>query len=143
VTRGIDWNAASVTFTLRGTAIQASAAVIPASCRELGLSADVYVEVRGTLAQSGSVVSASEVKCNASHSGPASADYSGTLAAIDTTAQTLSLLVGDTTIAANWDARTYFEQLPASLPVGLRVEVEGVMDQGSSTLRLTRVKAAD
>jgi hypothetical protein len=69
-----------------------------------------------------------------------SADYSGTIAAIDTRARTLSLLVGGTTVAASWDARTYFEQLPASLPVGLRVEVEGVMDQGSSTLRLTRVQ---
>ena len=140
VTRGIDWSAASVSFTLRDTAIQASAAVIAASCRAVGLSADVYVEVRGTLAQSGSLVSASEVKCSLSHSGPVSADYSGTIAAIDTRARTLSLLVGGTTVAASWDARTYFEQPPASLPVGLRVEVEGVMDQGSSTLRLTRVQ---
>lgn len=140
VTRGIDWTAASVSFTLRNTPIQASAAVIAASCRAVSLATNVYVEVRGTLAQSGSLVSASEVKCNSSYAGRATADYRGTISAIDTRARTLSLLVGATTLATRWDERTYFEQLPASLPVGLRVEVEGVMDQGSSTLRLTRVQ---
>ncbi|MDD2987502.1 MAG: DUF5666 domain-containing protein [Zoogloea sp.] len=145
VTRGIDWNAASVAFTLRGTAIQADATAIDASCRAVNAASDVYVEVRGSLAASGGVVSAASVRCSQSYSGSASADYEGRLESIDTVNRSLSLRVSASgaLLAARWDARTYFEQHPASLSVGLRVEVEGVMDQGSSTLRLTRVRLAD
>jgi hypothetical protein len=145
VTRGIDWTAASVAFTLQGTAIQADASVIDASCRAVSAATDVYVEVRGSVLGSGGAVAASSVRCSQSYSGSASTDYTGSLVSIDTANRSLSLRVGATgaLLTARWDGRTYFEQHPASLPVGLRVEVEGVMDQGSSTLRLTRVRLAD
>lgn len=145
VTRGIDWSAASVAFSLRGSAIQADASVIDASCRAVNAATDVYVEVRGSVLGNGGAVTASSVRCSQSYSGSASADYTGSLVSIDTANRSLSLRVDATgaLLTARWDGRTYFEQHPASLPVGLRVEVEGVMDQGSSTLRLTRVRPAD
>ncbi len=145
VTRGIDWRAASVAFSLRGTAIQADASVVDASCRAVNVASDVYVEARGSVAGNGGVVTASSVRCSQSYSGSATTDYEGRLESIDTASRSLSLRVSASgaLLAARWDARTYFEQHPASLPVGLRVEVEGVMDQGSSTLRLTRVRLAD
>lgn len=145
VTRGVDWSAASVSFNLRGTPIQAAAAVVADSCRAAAASADLFVEVRGTLTGAGTTVTATEVKCSAVYAGTATSDFTGALVAIDPAARTLSLLV-DTAgrvVAARWDERTYFEQPPASLPIGLRIEVEGVMDKGSTTLRLNRVEVAD
>lgn len=144
VTRGVDWSAATVNFVLRSTAIQASSSVIAASCRSVSASSDVLVDVRGTPSGAGAVVIASSVNCSESFSGSPSADYAGTLTAISTSARSLSLRERATgqIIAAVWDDKTYFEQLPASLPIGLRVEVEGVMDKGSSTLRLSKVRLA-
>lgn len=145
VTRGVDWSAATVNFVLRSTAIQASSAVIAASCRSVAASSDVLVEVRGTTTGSGAVVSASSVNCSTVFSGSPTADYAGALTAINTAARSLSLRERATgqVIAAVWDDMTYFEQLPASLPIGLQVEVEGVMDKGSSMLRLSKVRLAD
>ncbi len=145
VTRGVDWSAASVSFNLRGTPIQAAAAAVADSCRAAAGSADLFVEVRGTLAGAGTAVTATEVKCSAAYAGTATSDFTGTLTAIDPAARTLSLLVDSAgrVVAARWDERTYFEQPPASLPIGLRIEVEGVMDKGSTTLRLNRVEVAD
>lgn len=145
VLRAVDWSAATVNFSLRDTAVQAAASVIAASCKVADSTSDLYVEVRGRLAASSPVVTAAEVKCSRSFSGPVSADYRGSLIAIDTTTRQLSLRLdgSSTVISASWDTRTYFEQRPDSLPVGLRVEVEGVVNQGSSTLRLTKLKVAD
>ncbi len=145
VMRGVDWTAASVSFVLRGTAIQASAGVIANACRMASSSTDLLVEVRGTTAGSGAVVSASSVTCSTSFSGSPTADYAGALTAINPATRSLSLRESATgqIIVAVWDDKTYFEQLPASLPIGLEVEVEGVMDKGSSTLRLSKVRVAD
>lgn len=145
VTRGIDWSATAVSFTLRDTPIVAAAAAIDASCRSVSPTASVYVEVRGALAQSAATVTANSVKCSQSVPGSATVDYTGTIAAIDASARTLTLRVdvSGASVSGTWDAQTYFEQRPASLPVGLRVEVEGVMDQGSSTLRLSKVRLED
>ena len=147
VTSGIDWSAASVAFNLRAAAIEADAAVIADSCRVVGPLANVYVQVRGTLAQSGAVVTAAAVSCMQSLPGTVMASYRGMLTAVNPAAQTLSLTTGmpgmpgmaGHALNATWDARTYFEKHPASLPIGLRVEVEGVLVQGSNTLRLSRV----
>ena len=143
VTRGVDWRSGTVAFSLRGTAIEAPAAAIAAGCRAVSMATDVLVEVRGSLA--GAVVSASQVSCSERYSGSPTVDYRGTLTAIDPANRRLTLFdaASGASIAASWDERTYFEKLPASLPLGLRVEVEGVMDKGSNTLRLSRVSPSD
>ncbi|WP_374244345.1 DUF5666 domain-containing protein [Zoogloea sp.] len=145
VTRGVDWTAPTVSFVLRGTPIQASAGAIAPVCRSVAVSADVLVEVRGSTTGSGAAVTAASVSCSTAFTGAPTADYTGTLAAIDTAGRSLRLLVSATGqhLVAVWDDKTYFEQHPASLPIGLRVEVEGVMDKGSNTLRLSKVRAAD
>lgn len=64
---GIDWTSASVRFTLRGTAIQASSSAIDSSCKRIAataLTSTVYVQVRGKLLAAGDVVSASQVLCS-------------------------------------------------------------------------------
>lgn len=145
VTCGVDWTAATVNFVLRNTPIQAAASAIDASCKAVSTSTDVLVDVRGGLAGTGAVVSATQVSCSTSFSSTSTADYVGTLVALDVTGRSLTLQVRATgvTLKASWDERTYFKQRPDSLPLGLTVEVEGVMDKGSGTLRLSKVKAAD
>lgn len=145
VTRGVDWTAAMVSFVLRDTTIQAASTAIDASCKAVAMSADVLVDVRGSLSGTGAVVSATQVTCSTAMSGSLTADYVGTLAGINLTGRSLNLQVSATgaIVTATWDDRTYFEQRPDSLPLGLTVEVEGVMDKGSGTLRLSKVKAAD
>ncbi len=64
---GIDWTAASVRFTLRGTAIQASSSAIESRCKRIAatvLTSTVYVQVRGNLLAVGDVVSASQMLCS-------------------------------------------------------------------------------
>lgn len=145
VTRGVDWSASTVNFVLRGTPIQASVAVVAAACRAAPAAADLLVTVRGSVAGAGGGVSASAVSCSDSFAGSPTADYSGVLTTLDVAGRRLGLRVSASgaLLAAVWDDTTYFEQHPASLPIGLRVEVEGVMDKGSGTLRLSKVKPAD
>jgi len=60
---GVDWNAATVRFTLRGTPVTAEAAVVGAACRGAA-SGTLYVEVRGRVPVPGAALSATQVDCS-------------------------------------------------------------------------------
>lgn len=147
VVRGVDWSASPVSFTLRGTSVQAAQSTLAAACLTVGSNVDVAVQVTGTLAVGSSVVVASAVSCTASPVAVSGEvlEYQGQLSQINLDARTLMLQLtrGAGLIQARWDERTYFDKRPASLPIGQKVEVEGVFDQGSALLRLTRVRQVD
>jgi hypothetical protein len=61
---GVDWSAATVQFTLRGTPVTANAAVIGTVCRSTPASGTLYVEVRGRVPAPGATLSATQVDCS-------------------------------------------------------------------------------
>lgn len=143
VVRGVDWSASPVSFTLRGAPVQAAQSTLAAACLSVGSNVDVAVQVTGALVPGSSTVVATAVSCSASAALTGEVlEYQGQLSQLNLDAQTLMIQLtrGSGLIQARWDEKTYFDKRPASLPIGQKVEVEGVFDQGSALLRLTRVR---
>lgn len=136
---GINWNASTVSFSLRDTVVNATNAVIDKSCRQASAASSIYVEVEGRFALPDSALQATSVKCNSSTPGGATMRRSGTLVSVSNT--TLSLQLSSGTEQMLVDANTYFEQPSASL-IDQPVDVEGVLITGGSMLRAKAVKRA-
>ncbi len=139
VLNGINWNASTVSFSLRDTVVNATNAVIDKSCRQASAASSIYVEVEGRFALPDSALQATSVKCNSSTPGGATMRRSGTLVSVSNT--TLSLQLSSGTEQMLVDANTYFEQPSASL-IDQPVDVEGVLITGGSMLRAKAVKRA-
>ena len=143
VLNGINWNASSVTFTLRDSTVVATASAVDKSCKQLAATADAYVQVKGSITPPSTTVQANSVTCSASAPSGATLQRSGTLLSVSSTALSLQTSMGSGmgTVQMQVDANTFFEQPSASL-IGQTVDVEGVLITGSSSLRAKTVKRA-
>jgi hypothetical protein len=138
VISGVNWTAASVSFSLRDTAVNATAAVIDKSCRLLASSTEAYVEVVGNTPLPNAAVVASTVKCSATAPADAIVRRSGKV--LSTSDLSLRLQTDtNTVVTVTVDSNTFTEQPLASL-VGLTVAVEGVVTTGTSSLRARKIK---
>lgn len=141
VISGVDFSTSPVVFALRGTTVLAAPAVLDVDCRRAG-TGDVYLQVQGRMSASTTTLLASRVLCKPEAPfADAVVERQGTVLSVNIAQRFLVLQLGTgtqaTTLTAEWDANSYFQQSPDKLP-GLTVEIEGV--QNGSKLRIRRVR---
>jgi hypothetical protein len=115
--------------------------VLDADCRRAG-TGDVYLQVQGRIPAGTTTLLASRVQCKPEAPfADAVVERQGTVLSVNIAQRSLVLQLGTgtqaTTLTAEWDANSYFQQSPDKLP-GLTVEIEGV--QNGSKLRIRRVR---
>jgi hypothetical protein len=132
------FDAASRSFDVRGVQVDASG-VTPMSCPATGLANGLFVEVEGRLSSTGMI--ASSVTCEDEPNGGI-VEREGTAGSVSTSAKTFVLArQGNSTVNVTWSDRTFFRDVTPDTLSGKRVEVEGVMDNG--TLAATKVSLED
>ncbi len=122
--------AASRTFTVRGTAVNAASAVLE-GCPASGLAEGLSVEVEGRLGPT--AVIATKVQCGA-ETADATVERTGPASAVDIGA--LSFVVtptGGASVSVRWTATTYFAHVTPSTLAGRRVHVSGKLSAGVLT----------
>lgn len=113
VTRGIDWNAASVSVTLCNTAIQASAAVI-AACPGVTLAVGAVVKVMATVQTGTDVVLATSLSCTRATT-YTMRSLGGTAGTVDSTARTFVLTTASASARkVQWSDQTVFAGVTAT-----------------------------
>ena len=121
--------AATQTFTVRGVAVDASAATI--DCGAAGLASGQYVEVEGRIRLGG--VDATSVKCVPAPAG-AVIELRGTASAVDGEGNSLTLTTTAGAQTVRWTVLTFFaDPLRRALPGqmnGRPLRVEGVLVNG-------------
>lgn len=120
----VGFDAATQRFSLRGVAVDASAAQIE-DCAGGVLAEGLYVEVEGRLGPTG--VLAREVSCENEPSG-GTVGRKGTAGSVDAEARRFVLTTSSGTVSVAWGDNTLFEEVTPQTLDGRRVEVEGVFD---------------
>ncbi len=121
------FNAASKTFVVRETAVDASAATLE-SCPAAGLANGLFVEVEGALGSNGVV--AKKVQCTAESAG-VTVERVGVADTVDTAASSFSLTpAGGAAVKVRWTTNTFFSNITAATLAGQKVQVQGKLVDG-------------
>jgi Domain of unknown function (DUF5666) len=121
------FNAASKTFVVRETAVDASTATLE-SCPATGLANGLYVQVEGALGSNGLI--AKKVQCTAESAG-ATVERVGVAGTVDAAASSFVLTpASGPTQKVRWTTNTFFSNTTAGALPGLKVQVQGKLVDG-------------
>ena len=144
VSSGIDWRGGMVRFNLRGVSVSVVQALVPDSCRQAALSADLLIAVRGKAKADGGDLIATQVTCTSiSNFGVETVQRTGSVTQVNTNAKTFTLRTAVGDVVVHWDLLTYFSSGFHSRPdsmLGASVVVEGVYVSGN--FKAKKVKRA-
>lgn len=117
-------------FTVRGVPVNASGAVIDASCgANARLANDLQVSVTGSLSASGQVT-ITAVKCEKAEDGVTTLEREGTAGSIDLPAKKFKLTTQADIAIVQYGSATTFVDVTAETLDGKRVRVEGTLKAG-------------
>jgi hypothetical protein len=131
------FNAATQTFMIRDTAVDASRASLE-NCPAGGLADGVFAEVHGSL--NNTTVIAGQVACESEPAG-GTVEREGMANSVDPSAMTFVLTDKGKTQVVSWNAQTFFRNLTPATLNGQKVNVEGVLVNG--VLNASKVKLDD
>lgn len=121
----VGYDAASRSFTVRGTLVDARSAQI-VSCPASGLADGLYVDIEGSLGSNGVV--AAKVQCEAEPK-DATVERHGSASAVDAVALTFVLTTSNSgPIPVRWTTSTFFNGTTPASMAGHDVEIEGKFD---------------
>jgi Domain of unknown function (DUF5666) len=130
--------AATKQFTLRGVAVDASAATLK-GCPAGGLANGLFVELKGSVSPTG--VKASSIQCS-NEPAEATVEREGIAGTVDVTAKTFQITPEKgPAINVKWTDATYFGGLTTATLSGKKVQAEGALVGG--VLTATKVKLND
>lgn len=116
-------------FTVRGVTVDASAAVLDASCGTAKLANDLQVEVTGSMTATGQV-KATAISCEKADDAHAVLSREGVAGSVDAVAKTFALATSKESVTVKWSADTLFRNVDAASLSGKKLEVEGTMSGG-------------
>ena len=132
------FNAAALTFVVRGTSVDASTAQLQ-DCPATGLADGLFVQVTGRISSTGVV--ATTVECQNEPS-DATVEREGRASSVDTTAQTFTLTrSGGSSVAVHWTTTTFFKGVTPQTLEGKSVQIEGTFS--GTTLVARSIEADD
>ncbi len=123
----IGFNAASKTFVVRETPVDAGTATLE-SCPATGLANGLYVEVEGALGSNG--VIAKKVQCTAESAG-ATVERVGVAGTVEIATSSLVLTpASGPTVKVRWTTNTFFSNITTATIAGQKVQVQGKLSDG-------------
>lgn len=117
-------------FTVRGVAVDASAAVVdPVSCKGIVLANNIQVEIFGSLSATGKV-KAITLKCEKQKDAETVIGRHGVASKVDATAMSFTLTAEKEVLNVKWSASTLFVRVAANTLEGKTVTAEGTVVAG-------------